>query len=218
LDDVDLYARGVAKQDWSRWYDSYDDPDSTLSRRLVVVQARIRDAVDAVAPGPIRVVSMCAGDGRDLLGALADHRRRADVHAVLVELNPDLAERGRTRATDWDGVEFVVGDAAITDHYADAVPADLVLVCGVFGNISEDDIVRTVRTLPELTATGGTVIWTRHREAPDLVPTISAWFEDAGFQPVWLSGNELKSGVGVHRFVGEPRPLRKGQRIFEFWR
>ncbi len=161
---------------------------------------------------------MCAGDGRDLIGALADHRRRADVRALLVELNPDLAERGRARARGWDGVEFVVGDAAVADHYAAAVPADLVLVCGVFGNISDEDIVRTVRTLPEFTAVGGIVIWTRHRGAPDLFPTISSWFEDAGFQTVWLSGPELRSGVGVHRFVGEPRPLRRGQRIFEFWR
>jgi hypothetical protein len=208
----------VVEQDWDRWHDSYDDPDSTLSRRLVVVRARIRDAIDAAPPGPIRVVSVCAGDGRDLIGALAEHPRRADVRALLVELNPDLAKRGRDSAADWDGIDFVVSDAAVTDHYAAAVPANLVLLCGVFGNISDGDVVRTVRAMPEFTAVGGTVIWTRHRGAPDLVPTITEWFENEGFETVWVSGSELEAGVGAHRFAGEPRPLRKGRRLFQFWR
>jgi hypothetical protein len=31
-------------------------------------------------------------------------------------------------------------DAGVTDVYAGAVPADLLLVCGVFGNIGDADV------------------------------------------------------------------------------
>jgi hypothetical protein len=49
--------------DWHQWHDDYDRPDSTLGRRLEVVQEQIRLALDAAAPGPLRAVSMCAGQG-----------------------------------------------------------------------------------------------------------------------------------------------------------
>jgi integrase len=42
------------------------------------------------------VISLCAGDGRDLLEALSTHPRRADVHGLLVELDPDIAESARS--------------------------------------------------------------------------------------------------------------------------
>ena len=70
-------------------------------------------------------------------------------------------------------------DAGRTDAYVDAVPAQIVLACGLFGNISEEDIQRTVLSLPMLCARGATVIWTRHRRPPDLTPVIRAWFSDS---------------------------------------
>ena len=206
----------MTSQDWAQWHAAYDDPDSILAQRLATVQDRIRDAVTAAAPGPIRVVSMCAGDGRDLVGSLVDHPRRADVRARLVELSPELADRGRAAA--WDGIEFVVGDAAETDHYAGAVPADLVLACGVFGNISDADVAGTITAMPQFCAAGGIVIWTRHRREPDLVPSICRWFETAGFVREWLSGEKHQYGVGVHRYDQAPRPLTMGQRLFTFIR
>ena len=76
-------------RDWREWHTAYDG-DTPLTQRLAIVQARIADALDAAPPGPIRVISMCAGQGRDLLGVLADHPRRADVRARLVELDGEL--------------------------------------------------------------------------------------------------------------------------------
>jgi hypothetical protein len=61
-------------------------------------------------------------------------------------------------------VEIVTGDASITDHYRGMTPADLALVCGVFGNITDEDIERTVGTCCQLCKAGGTVICTRSRE------------------------------------------------------
>jgi hypothetical protein len=113
-------------------------------------------------------------------------------------------------------VEVVTGDASITDHYRGMTPADLVLVCGVFGNITDEDIERTVAACCQLCQTGGTVIWTRGRTAPDRVPLICGWFEERGFDRHWLSEPDAGFGVGVHRFRGEPQPLAEGQRVFTF--
>lgn len=206
-----------APGDWLRWHEQYADPESVLSRRLAVVQARIREMLDAADPGPVRVVSMCAGEGRDLLGVLDGHPRRADVRGRLVELDPQLADRARRRAAAIGvDLEVVTGDAARLASYADAVPADLVLLCGVFGNITDADVARVVAAAPQLTATGGTVVWTRHRGEPDLVPSIMDWFAAAGFAPVWLSDKSEGYGVGVHRHTGAPAALRSDETLFSF--
>jgi hypothetical protein len=204
--------------DWRTWHDEYDLPDSRLARRLPMVQRQIRAALDDAPPGPLRVVSLCAGQGRDLLGVLADHPRRDDVRARLVELDPRnvaVAEEA-ARAAGLFGVEMVTGDAALTDHYRDLVPADLVLLCGVFGNITDADIERTIGVCPQLCSTGGTVLWTRHRGAPDRVPLVCEWFEQRGFERRWLSDPAEGFGVGAHRFRGESRPLAEGLRMFDF--
>ncbi|MDW5323152.1 class I SAM-dependent methyltransferase family protein [Plantactinospora sp. KLBMP9567] len=211
-------AERTTQQNWYDWHDDYADPDSVLSRRLATVQARIGEFLNAAAPGPIRAVSVCAGQGRDLLDVLAGHPRRVDVTARLVELDPRNARIAgdAARAAGLDGVEVVVGDAAPVEGYADLVPADLVLVCGVFGNITDDDVRRTVGYCAQLCATGGTVVWTRHRGEPDLVPRICEWFAAEGFELTWLSAPDAGFGVGTHRFTGTPRPLDRGGRMFTF--
>lgn len=204
--------------DWQTWHDKYDRPGTWMARRLDAVQTQIRAALDGSPAGGLRAVSLCAGQGRDLLEVLADHPRRDDVRARLVELDPRntaLAE-GRARAAGLRQVEVVTGDASLTDHYRGMVPADLVLVCGVFGNICGEDIERTVDTCSQLCRTGGTVVWTRHRGAPDMVPRICQWFETRGFARRWLSEPDAGFGVGVHRFTGEPRRLVPGMSMFTF--
>lgn len=202
--------------DWVAWHGDYQRPDSSLARRLHVVQTQIRAALDACPPGPLRMVSLCAGQGHDLLGVLADHPRRHDVRARLVEIDARNTAVAGQKADGLPGVEVVTGDAALTDHYQHLVPADLVLVCGVFGNIIHADIERTIDFCTQLCAAGGTVIWTRHRGVPDRVPLICEWFERRGFQRRWLSAPGAGFGVGVHRFAGPPQPLATGQRMFTF--
>ncbi|MFC0508525.1 class I SAM-dependent methyltransferase [Micromonospora costi] len=204
--------------DWYAWHDDYDRAGSSLARRLAEVQRHVRDALDRAPAGPLRAISLCAGQGRDLIPVLANHPRRDDVTARLVELDPRNAGIATAAARDagLTGVHVVVGDAARTDTYADLAPADLVLVCGVFGNVSDADIHMTVRHCAALCATGGTVVWTRHRRAPDLVPTICRWFEEEGFTAVAVTAPADRVGVGVHRFLGPSRPLAAGVRMFEF--
>jgi hypothetical protein len=211
-------ADATDQRDWHAWHQPYDEAGSPLAIRLALVQQRIRVVLDAAPAGPIDVVSACAGQGRDLLGVLADHPRRGDVRARLVELDARLAEDARNAVpTDLSNVDVVTGDASTTSAYAGAVPADLVLFCGVFGNITDDDIHYSVDHLSMLCAHGATVIWTRHRKPPDLTPTIRQWFSDAGYDELaWDAPDEVFISVGTHRLMRNPVPLEPDIRLFTF--
>ncbi len=207
-------------RDWAEWHGPYDDPGSPLSQRLAVVRNNLRAGLDRCRPGPVRIISLCAGQGRDLIPVVADHPRRGDVRARLVELDSRNVEYARRIAAGVAGaiIDVHQADAGNTDAYVGAVPAEIVLACGIFGNITEDDIHRTVASLPALCARDATVVWTRHRRPPDLTPTIRGWFEDAGFEEVAFAApvSGYYHGVGAHRFVGEPKPLAPGKRMFAF--
>jgi hypothetical protein len=209
----------VAERDWVAWHAPYDDPLSALSERLALVQGHFRGALDRCPPGPITVISMCGGQGRDVIGVLAEHGRRHDVRVTVVERdsgNITVASDAAARA-GLTGIDVVEADAGLSDAYRTAVPAAIVLACGVFGNISDDDIARTVAALPGLCAAGATVIWTRHRRSPDLTPTVRRWFEEAGFAEIGFDDPERHFiGVGAHRLVARPRPFVPGQRLFDF--
>jgi Putative methyltransferase len=213
----------VTERDWYAWHAGYDNPATGLARRLRWVQDRIRAALDDAPPGPLRAISLCAGQGRDLIGVLADHPRRADVTARLVELDPRNTAFAR-RLAERDGlsnVEIVTGDAARTSAYADLVPADLVIACGLFGNLTNAHIERTIGYCTQLCATGGTVVWTRGRWArgstePDLVPQVCEWFEERGFERVWLSDPSYGQCCGAHRFTATPAPLTPDATMFTF--
>jgi SAM-dependent methyltransferase len=191
---------------WVRWHQAYEDPDSPLSARLRLVQSGMRAVLDHHPPGPIRLVSICAGQGRDVIDVVAGHPRQADVRARLVELDPTLVAFARARAAAagvGDLIEVVRGDASRAGSYAGALPADLVLICGVFGNISDEDIRATVLAMPSFCAPGGTVVWTRHRRPPDLTPSIRAWFGEAGFaEQSFVAPEPYVLCVGRHRLVG----------------
>jgi hypothetical protein len=116
-------------------------------------------------------------------------------------------------------LEVVEADAGCSDAYLDATPADLVLVCGIFGNITDDDVETVVEFLPALCARDARVIWTRGLRGDDMLDRIAAWFTDAGFrsEPVVVGEGGL-FGVGAARFEGRPRDLEPGVRLFEFVR
>ncbi len=215
----------AADSHWVRWHESYEDPTSPLSLRLRLVQSMVRDFLDGVPsthPGPIRMVSMCAGQGRDVIDVVSTHPRGAQVSALLVELDPALVSFARDRAAAAGVVEqvrIVEGDASLCQWYENGVPADLVLVCGVFGNISAGDITRTIQALPGFCRMGSEVIWTRHRRPPDATPAIRADFAAAGFGEVAFEAPDgYVLGVGRHRLDGEPSPgtFDPALRLFDF--
>jgi len=193
-------------RDWRAWHEPYDDPDSPLARRLACVRGHVAAWLNARRG---TVVSMCAGQGRDLLPL------PPGVRARLVELDPSNAAVAASLAGA--DVDVVVGDAGVTDAYAGFVPADLVMVCGVFGNVPDDDVRRTVEELPRLCAPGATAIWTRSRRAPDLTPTIRGWFAENGFaERAFDAPDEDEWSVGVHVLEVEPLPFLAGRRMFAF--
>ncbi len=206
--------------DWSTWHDAYARADSGLAGRLAAVRAQIGRHLDGSAPDPVRIVSACAGDGRDLLGVLASRPDADRVTALLVEYDAQLAARARQAAEALPAhIEVQQADAALSDIYAGAVPADLVLLCGIFGNISDADVRTTVQAMPQLCARDAEVVWTRHRNDPDLTPAIRIWFAEAGFEEVaFVAPPGHQWSVGVHRLLAEPRPLETGRHWFTFFR
>ena len=190
-------------RDWVAWHELYDDPSSVLSARLRLVRAQLADALDRAPAGPVRLLSLCAGQGRDVTGVLPTHPRRDDVSAVLIEANAENAETARRNAAaaGLPQVEVREADASRPSGYADVLPADVLLLCGIFGNVSDADIQRTIAAAPALSAPGATVIWTRHRRPPDLTPQLRAWFREAGFAEVSFSSPEdaPRTAVGAGR-------------------
>jgi hypothetical protein len=195
----------IAPVDWQAWHTPYDEPGSPLDRRLRIVQRRIAEWLDENPERPVRVVSACAGQGRDLIEVL---RARADgdrVRAVLVELDPRNAAAAGAAAPD--GIEVRCADAGDVANYDGALPADLLLFCGVFGNVPDADVERTVRALAHLAAPGATVIWTRSRRAPDLTPAIRRWFAQSGFAERHFDAPaDALFSVGVDRLQADPPP------------
>ena len=207
-------------KDWVAWHAAYDDPSSALSARLRRVQSHLQTAVDRAPAGPVRLVSLCAGQGRDVIGVLSHHPRRDDVRAVLVESdarNVALARRAAA-GQGLSGVEVRQADAGLVAGFADVLPADVLLLCGIFGNVSDRDIQRTVQAAAALCRAGATVIWTRHRRPPDLTPQLRAWFAEAGFEEIAFDALKTSAltSVGVHRLGCAPSAGAPGGRLFTF--
>lgn len=213
----------MALRDYVAWHDAYDQPGSDLHLRLLVVQDLIARALDELPPGPVPVLSLCAGQGRDVLTVARRHRRGDDLYGRLVELGPANAAAARAAVDALPGGgtwEVVEADAGLADAFVGAPPARLLLACGIFGNVSEEDIRRTVAALPGLCAPGAWVVWTRKPTDDAIVPTVERWFADAGVEPrarVVASGRRL--GVAAGRLAVDP-PARPepGHRLFTFLR
>jgi hypothetical protein len=209
-------------RDYVAWHEAYDDPDSGLSWRLRTVQELISQALDD-HPGPVRVLSLCAGDGRDLIGVLAAREDATRVSGVLVELHPEIAARARDAAAGAGlaGIDVRTIDAAMPAGYADAVPADLVLLVGIFGNISTADLRRTIAAAPQLCAPGAALLWSRGRDERDLGDEVRGWFADAGFDEIAYRTRDSSSrpALGAVRYFGPPVPLRTSESpLFTFLR
>jgi hypothetical protein len=208
-------------RDYLKWHEAYDDPSSDLSWRLGQAQAYIEDALDRVAE-PVVVLSLCAGDGRDLLQVLAERDDSSRVRATLIELHPDLAQRARAFAADADltGVTVLTGDAGNTTAYAGSVPADLVIMMGIFGNISDDDVHRTIQTAPQLCRPGAILLWSRSTNGTDHNRSVRGWLADSGFTELNYQEFDQSEGeraaLGSARYDGQLQSLIPGRQLFTF--
>jgi hypothetical protein len=168
------------------------------------------------------VLSVCSGDGRDVLGVLAARSDAGRFSVTLLELHPAIAHAARdvARAAGLTGVEVRTTDAGTSDAYVGAVPADVVLLVGIFGNISVEDIRRTVTAAPQLCRTGATLIWSRGRDRDDLNDNIRASFTAAGFTELEYAALDRGNRPALRslRYDREPVDLQRGVRLFTFRR
>jgi SAM-dependent methyltransferase len=210
----------MTSRTWLDWHEAYEIPGSSLARRLVVVQQYLMTALTDSLDAPCRLLSLCAGDGRDVLPVLAAHPAGQSVRAVLVEIDPELSRRARSAADalGLPGVEVRTADAGDPVAYRDAGPADVLLACGVFGNISTGDVRRTVAALPSFLKPGGVVIWTRGRGAEPLDPSsaVRSWFTAEGFEEIaFAAPADASFRVGMAR-LSTAEPTATPSRLFTF--
>lgn len=210
-------AGGVT--DWRAWHAEYDDPASRLFRRLQVVRARLGEALDSVGPHVPRLLALCAGDARDVIPVLAARTDGHRVAAVLVEKDEVLAERARAaaNAAGLGNVEVRRADAGNVGVFRDVLPVDVLMLCGVFGNIERPAVRHVVEQVPAMVASGGFVIWTRGGEEPDDPrPEVRRWFVREGMPEVSFDGPPETYGVGVNRVdASRPRQIDE-RRLFTF--
>jgi amino acid adenylation domain-containing protein len=208
--------------DWNEWYQQYDSFPS-LQARLRIVCEQIIATLNDCPPGPIQIVSVCAGDGRDVISAVQGHPRRKDVTALLLDNHAESIVRGKA-AAEQAGLErrlrFIEADAALAGNYAGAVPADLVLLSGFLGHLRHEDVPRLINSLPMLCKRGAWTIWNRHlvlNYGREQVPVIRELFRQARFEEIYFETTAPDGfAVGRGRFAGRVKALDPGRVMFEF--
>jgi hypothetical protein len=210
----------LAVTDWSAWHAAYDDPRSPLAHRLDVVKRRLGDALDALdASGCVRpsILSLCAGEGRDVVQVLGGRAASPVGRVLLVERDPALAAHAAASAAaaQLTALEVRCADAGLLASFEDVLPVDVLLLCGVFGNLTPSAVPTVVSAVPSLVAPGGFVLWTRGGSAPDQRPEVRRRFSEAGMEEISFDGAPAPFGVGLHRRAsGDRAPLP--DRLFTF--
>jgi hypothetical protein len=206
--------------DWLAWHEAYDDPSSSLARRLGVVRRRLGAVLDAATGERRQLLSLCAGDGRDVIPVLAARSAPSSVSALLVERDEELARRAVQSASSsgLGTVEVRCADAGDPTSFNDVLPVDVLLLCGIFGNLEHRRVEDMINVLPHLLAANGCVIWTRGASDPDRRPELRSWFRAAGLAEISFDGAPETFGVGVNRLVSR-QPATRRQRhshLFSF--
>ncbi len=208
-------------RDYQAWHHAYDDPDSDLSWRLSVVRRYLEEVLTMHA-GPLRVLSVCSGDGRDILGVLAGRTDADRVQVTLLEVDAGIAQAARdaAAAAELVYVEVRTVDAGSTNAYTNIVPADVVILVGVFGNISDADLHRTIAAAPAFCRPGGMLLWSRGRDRSDRNDEVRQGFIQAGFTEIDYAVRDTGSrpAIGIMRYDGPSELLTSDQRLFTFLR
>lgn len=188
-----------------------------------MIRSQIAEALQECPEGPLKVISLCSGDGRDLLDVLPGHPRRADASCFLIDRNPeaiaDAKETVRTCGLE-NQVTCFCGDAALLEHCADFVPADLIIVSGVFAHLTLLDAGKLIAALPMLCRPGAFVLWNRRELRGRFNPEsleLHEYFRRHGFVTVdQVSSGEEGFLLIRERYNGEPKPWAPGPSLFTF--
>lgn len=206
--------------DWNDWHSKYGK-DTHLIKRLEIVQDCIRKCLPQNPGQPYKIIDIGAGDGRDILEVLEDYPNKSSIQGLLVEIDNTLATKAQDKLMDLNlsGVTVINGDASKLSAYSDFSLADLVLLCGIFGNISDEDVEKTISALPMILKPNGKVIWTRNRREPDKTPWIREQFtRNSYIEEEYIVSDESIYAVGVNRYAGEAKSLNADLKLFTFIR
>jgi len=207
---------------WARWHDQYAKLPGLIAR-LSLVRQHLSKCLDLLPSGGIRVVSVCAGDGRDIIAVLSRHIRSQDVSGWLVENDPRVVESGLQeieKAGLGHGLNYILDDASRSSTYSKIAPTDVVLVAGVFGNLRGVEALKLIERLPSLCKPEAFVVWTRHCTLNDGEAQLAMMSQR-------FAGNEFESFnyeltptadfvVATHQYKGGPKTLIKDEKWFEF--
>ena len=98
------------------------------------------------------------------------------------------------------------------------------MACGVFGNVTDADVARTVAAVPSLLASGGHVIWTRGSQVSqdpteqdgDPALLVRRLVVEAGLREVAYVADDSGFRVGVARWPGPDGEPDLDRRLFTF--
>jgi hypothetical protein len=214
--------RRIRSRSWTGWpTEAY--AHKRYQQRLQAVQEHLRSTLNNLPAGPLSLISLCAGDGRDVIGVLRTHERRREVSAWLVELDRQSVAAGieeTSIANLHDAVQFINGDATDYATYQGIAPADVVLACGVWGHVPAQERASLVGALAGLCKPRGIVIWTRGVSAGiTRLNEIKMLFARTRWESVHTSiTSDKKWAVATYRNCGPPIALPEAGRIFNFQR
>ena len=208
--------------DWNAWHHKYNT-DTELNARLSQVKICIDEALRALPPGKVNVISLCSGDGRDLIELLPTHARRADVSGWLLECHESLVETAQ-QAIHQQGLKTTlhacVADATDARSYATIPPAHLIILAGVFGSVETDEIPRLLRNLQILCAPAAYVVWTQNlytEEGQHRSVILRQALNTQSFTSVkLLTTPQQRYHIGLHQYHGKPVNLPLDDRLFTF--
>lgn len=192
-----------------------------LQTRLATVKRHLRECIDLAPQGAVRIVSVCAGDGRDVTDVVDSHPRRVDVSAWLVEADSASIATGEQRARDvglHDSVRFLHADASTYATYIGIAPADVVLFCGVWGHVPPADRSSVAMALRSLCRPGGVVLWTRGvRRGVWRFDEVRSHFAGQEWGEIRTTFTEDgKWAVATFRVLDSVDPLPTSGRFFDF--
>ncbi len=147
--------------------------------------------------------------------------RRHDVSAWLIEQDRRSVLDGTRRAAHFglaNIVTFLNGDATDYATYQRIAPADIVLMCGVWGHVPTLERVPLVRALTALCKARGVVIWTRGiSKGLERLHEIQSMFATSSWEQGRVSfTSDKKWAVVIHRYLGLPNTLPTSGRLFHF--
>ncbi len=207
---------------WSGWPEAaYQQPG--YRQRLQAVQEHLAQSLDCAPNGPVRIISICAGDGRDIIGVLSSHRRRTDVQAWLIELNHQSVVAGIRQAKNAgleDRVTFLNTDATLYATYKDIAPAEIILLSGVWGHVPAQERASLAGGLASFCNPRGTLIWTRGvSQGIGRLREIQAHFSAPAWEEERLTLTPDNNwAVASYCHCGPPQELPRSGQVFRFQR